>query len=159
MEILSNNKKLRDDLSDDKDNDNENDNDNRNDNDNDKDNDKDNDNNNNNSIEDINPTIKWFIHNNSNHIFQISKVKKKIGTMAGMWSIKIRGPNVNNKKDFKIIYSQPNDDDALDKSSKFINVNISDIKPIKSIDIIYKYYKDGKTIDEIVELTGRKSKV
>jgi len=158
LEILSNNKKLRDDLSDDKDNDNENDNDNRNDNDNDKDNDKDNDNNNNNSIEDINPTIKWFIHNNSNHIFQISKVKKKIGTMAGMWSIKIRGPNVNNKKDFKIIYSQPNDDDALDKSSKFINVNISDIKPIKSIDIIYKYYKDGKTIDEIVELTGRKSK-
>ena len=78
--------------------------------------------------------------------------------MEGMWSIKIRGPNVNNKKNFKTIYSQPNDDDALDKSSKFINVNISDIKPIKSIDIIYKYYKDGKTIDEIVELTGRKSK-
>jgi ATP-dependent DNA helicase RecQ len=53
------------------------------------------------------------------------------------------------------LYSNPNDSDVILNSAKFLNIDPADIINIKSIDVVYKHYKDGKSMSELAKLTDR----
>ena len=76
--------------------------------------------------------------------------------MSGMWSIKVRGPTINNISEVKTLYSNPNDSDVILNSAQFLNIDPADINNIKSIDVVYKHYKEGRTMSELAKLTDRK---
>ena len=76
--------------------------------------------------------------------------------MSGMWSIKVRGPTIINISGVKTLYSNPNDSDVISNSAQFLNIDPADINNIKSIDVVYKHYKEGRTMSELAKLTDRK---